>query len=221
MDFLAGAWIFKVTVAWFAAKDGVPGEATVNVQVPAPVAVISVVPFTRHGPDSEMVVGAPDPVVANNCSVAFAGAGTVAPAGQAALPCTPNEMGSAPNAGFTSTIWFAVPLALEFDAEKLAVMIWLPEIVGVHGAVAWAFVIGWLPEMLNTFPLTFVVNAALPCTVTLLAPLTMAATSVGTPTVKDPGSFSDSVGAVVNTWMPSVLEEVSQLAAPLNPIPGL
>ena len=76
----------KVTVAWLAAKFAVPGEVTVRVQVPTPVAVISVLPLMRHGPDSEMFVGAPDPVVVNNWMLAFAGADTVAPAGHAALP---------------------------------------------------------------------------------------------------------------------------------------
>ena len=70
-------------------------------QAPAPVAVIKVAPFTRHGPDSEMLVGAPEPVVVKSWMLAFAGAGMVAPFGQAALPWTPIDIGSSPTACLT------------------------------------------------------------------------------------------------------------------------
>jgi len=153
----------------------------------------------RHGPDSEMDVGAPDPLVVNNWRFALADTGTVAPDGQAALPWTPMEMGSAPKAGLTLTIWLPVPLALEFEEEKLTVMIWFPGVVGVQGTDTCALRMGWLPEMLLIVPFTLVVNAAEPWNVMLLGPLITAATSTGRPTVKDPGSFRETAGLLVRT----------------------
>ena len=90
-----------VIVAWFELKAVVPGEETVRVQVAAEVAVMSVLPFTRHGPDSEMLAGAPDPVVVNSWSEVLAAAVTVPFAGHAAPPWTPMEIGSAAGAGRT------------------------------------------------------------------------------------------------------------------------
>ena len=94
----------KVTEAWLAAKAVVPGEVTVIVHFPAPFAAMTVLPLIRQGPVSERLVGAPDPVVVNNWRLAFAGTETVAPACHAALPWTPNEIGSAASAGSTLMI---------------------------------------------------------------------------------------------------------------------
>ena len=103
-----------------------------SVQVPAVVEVTKVPPFTKQGPVSEMLAGAPDPVVVNKVMEALAGAETVPPAGHAALPCTPMEMGSAPGAGRTLTAWVLLPLMNELLAEKSATISWLPGVVGFH-----------------------------------------------------------------------------------------
>ena len=151
-----------VTVCVLAPKAPVPGEETVSVQVAALVAVIKVAPSTRHGPDSEMLAGAPDPVVVNKVKEAFAGAETVALAGQAALPRTPIERGSGPGAGSTLTAWVPVPLMKLLDALNSAEMIWLPAVAGVHEVEIRPPDSVVLPEMPTWFPLTFVKNETLP-----------------------------------------------------------